>query len=185
MIGGAASDCTIGSFRFHPNPNCRGLFTRQTLSCMGFPEEQACQTEAYMTIDEIIENFELLDDWEDRYKYLIELGDQLEPFPAGKQDAAHKVQGCVSQVWIDSEAEGSGDPVIHYRGTSDAHIVRGLIAVTLALFSDRKASEIVKTDHQAVFDRLGLAEHITPQRSNGLRSMVQRVKDIAAAQLAG
>lgn len=137
-----------------------------------------------MKIDEIIENFELLDDWEDRYKYLIELGDQLEPFPAEKQDAAHKVQGCVSQVWIDSEATEENDPVIYYRGTSDAHIVRGLIAVTLSLFSGRKASEIVETDQQAVFDRLGLAEHITPQRSNGLRAMVQRVKDIAAAKAA-
>ena len=137
-----------------------------------------------MKIDEIIENFELLDDWEDRYKYLIELGDQLEPFPAEKQDAAHKVQGCVSQVWIDSEATSESDPVIHYRGTSDAHIVRGLIAVTLSLFSGRKASEIVETDQQAVFDRLGLGEHITPQRSNGLRAMVQRVKDIATARLA-
>ena len=137
-----------------------------------------------MTIDEIIENFELLDDWEDRYKYLIELGDALEPFPAEKQDAAHKIQGCVSQVWIDSEAAEDRDPVIRYRGTSDAHIVRGLIAVTLALFSGRKASEIVETDQQAVFDRLGLAEHITPQRSNGLRAMVQRIKDIAAAKLA-
>ena len=137
-----------------------------------------------MTIDEIIENFELLNDWEDRYKYLIELGDALEPFPAEKQDAAHKVQGCVSQVWIDSETAEGGDPAIHYRGTSDAHIVRGLIAVTLALFCDRRASEIVETDHQAVFDQLGLAEHITPQRSNGLRAMVQRIKDIAAASLA-
>ena len=137
-----------------------------------------------MKIDEIIENFELLDDWEDRYKYLIELGDQLKPFPAEKQDAAHKVQGCVSQVWIDSEATEGNDPVIHYRGTSDAHIVRGLIAVTLSLFSGRKASEIVETDQQAIFDQLGLAEHITPQRSNGLRAMVQRVKDIAAASLA-
>ena len=137
-----------------------------------------------MKIDEIIENFELLDDWEDRYKYLIELGDQLEPFPAEKQDTAHKVQGCVSQVWIDSEATSESDPVIHYRGTSDAHIVRGLIAVTLSLFSGRKASEIVETDQQAVFDQLGLGEHITPQRSNGLRAMVQRVKDIAAARLA-
>ena len=137
-----------------------------------------------MKIYEIIENFELLDDWEDRYKYLIELGDQLEPFPAEKQDAAHKVQGCVSQVWIDSEATSESDPVIHYRGTSDAHIVRGLIAVTLSLFSGRKASEIVETDQQAVFDQLGLGEHITPQRSNGLRAMVQRVKDIAAARLA-
>ncbi|MCB1386540.1 MAG: SufE family protein [Nitratireductor sp.] len=132
-----------------------------------------------MDIEEIAENFELLDEWEDRYKYLIELGDQLEPFPAEKQDQAHKVQGCVSQVWIDSRAEDGGDPVIHYSGTSDAHIVRGLIAVTLALFSGRPASEILATDEGAVFDRLGLKEHITPQRSNGLKSMVQRVKDIA------
>lgn len=136
-----------------------------------------------MTIDEIIENFEFLDDWEDRYKYLIELGDGLEPFPSDAQTADNKVQGCVSQVWIIHAADAGENPVIHFKGTSDAHIVRGLIAVTLAIFSGRRASEIASTNEQAYFDKLNLTEHITPQRSNGLRSMVGRIKETAAGIL--
>jgi cysteine desulfuration protein SufE len=136
-----------------------------------------------MQIDEIIENFEFLEDWEDRYKYLIELGDQLEPFPEPLQTAENKVQGCVSQVWISSKSDGSADPVINFIGTSDAHIVRGLVAITLAIFSGKKASEIKETDEQAVFSTLGLSEHITPQRSNGLRAMVARIKETATAEL--
>lgn len=130
-------------------------------------------------INEIIENFELLDEWEDRYKYLIELGDQLETFPEELKTAETKVQGCVSQVWIASKVEQSNDPVIKFIGTSDAHIVRGLIAITLAIFSGHKASDILKVDEQAIFDQLDLSEHITPQRSNGLRSMVSRIKEVA------
>ncbi len=136
-----------------------------------------------MNIDEIIENFEFLDDWEDRYKYLIELGDGLKPFPAEAQIPANKVQGCVSQVWIIHSADGGNDPVLNFRGTSDAHIVRGLIAVTLAIFSGKTASEITRTDEQAYFNKLNLTEHITPQRSNGLRAMVTRIKETAAAAL--
>lgn len=136
-----------------------------------------------MKIDEIIENFEFLDDWEDRYKYLIELGDGLEPLAAGEQTAQNKVQGCVSQVWITHSLDGGDDPVITFRGTSDAHIVRGLIAVTLAIFSGKQASEIAKIDEQAYFDQLNLTEHITPQRSNGLRSMVARIKETAGSAL--
>lgn len=132
-----------------------------------------------MQIDEIIDNFEFLDEWDDRYKYLIELGNGLEPFPEEMQVAANKVQGCVSQVWIVASTGEGDDPVIKFRGTSDAHIVRGLIAVALAIFSGKRASEILATDEQAVFSRLNLSEHITPQRSNGLRSMVGRIKDIA------
>ncbi len=137
----------------------------------------------YMQIDDIIENFEFLDDWEDRYKYLIELGDQLKPFPESLQTSQTKVQGCVSQVWISSQNEGSQDPVINFIGTSDAHIVRGLVAITLAIFSGEKASEITTIDEQAIFSKLGLSEHITPQRSNGLRAMVARIKETAAKEL--
>lgn len=131
-------------------------------------------------IDEIIENFEFLEDWDDRYKYLIELGNSLEAFPESDQTTRNKVQGCVSQVWITAECGEGGDPVIAFRGTSDAHIVRGLIAVTLAIFSGRRASEITAIDEQAIFAKLDLSEHITPQRSNGLRAMVARIKEIAA-----
>ncbi len=133
-----------------------------------------------MKIDEIIENFEFLEDWDDRYKYLIELGDGLSEFPAELQNNETKVQGCVSQVWIASKRGEGSDPQINFIGTSDAHIVRGLIAITLAIFSGRKASEIIATNEQVVFQKLGLSEHITPQRSNGLRAMVARIKEVAA-----
>ena len=135
------------------------------------------------SIDEIIENFEFLDDWEDRYKYLIELGDSLPPFPTELQTADTKVQGCVSQVWIAEEVGRGPDPEIVFTGTSDAHIVRGLIAVTLAIFSGKKASEIAALDEQAFFSQLDLSEHITPQRSNGLRAMVARIKDTARTEI--
>ena len=136
-----------------------------------------------MHIEEIIENFEFLDEWDDRYKYLIELGDQLKPFPEALQNNETKVQGCVSQVWIASRTGEGPDPLVEFIGTSDAHIVRGLVAVTLAIFSGKKASEIGHIDEQSIFNKLGLAEHITPQRSNGLRAMVARIKEIAAAAL--
>jgi cysteine desulfuration protein SufE len=133
-----------------------------------------------MLIEEIIENFEFLDDWDDRYKYLIELGDQLPAFPVEQQTQETKVQGCVSQVWITSQAGAEPDPVIEYNGTSDAHIVRGLVAITLAIFSNKTASEILKIDETEIFNRIGLSEHITPQRSNGLRAMVARIKETAS-----
>ncbi|MFK7902130.1 MAG: SufE family protein [Nitratireductor sp.] len=134
-----------------------------------------------MLIDEIIDNFEFLDDWDDRYKYLIELGNSLPAFPQEYQNDEYKVQGCVSQVWI-VPAIGEGEnPIIGFDGTSDAHIVRGLIAITLAIFSNKSASEILTLDETETFKKLDLSEHITPQRSNGLRSMVQRIKDTAKA----
>ena len=135
-------------------------------------------------IETIIEDFEFLDDWEDRYKYLIELGNQLEPLAEEEKTAATKVQGCVSQVWIVSEKSDGSDPQIRIRGDSDAHIVRGLIAVALAVFSGKPASAILATDEATVFSRLNLQEHITPQRSNGLRSMVARIKREAEQALA-
>jgi len=139
-----------------------------------------------MQIDEILENFEFLDEWEDRYRYLIELGRTLEPLPPEAHNAANKVQGCASQVWLETKitGEAEGEPVLHFRGDSDAHIVRGLVALTLALYSDRLANEIVATDAAPIFDRLGFAQHLTPQRSNGLRSMVERIRNDAAAALA-
>lgn len=127
-------------------------------------------------IDTIVENFEYLDDWDDRYRYLIELGESLEPLPGELKNAATKVQGCVSQVWIVSEKSDDEDPVLTFCGDSDAHIVRGLIAIALAIFSGRHASEILATDDNAIFEKIRLAEHITPQRSNGLRSMVKRIR---------
>lgn len=136
------------------------------------------------TIDSIREDFGFLDEWEDRYRYVIELGEALPQFPASAQTDANKVPGCVSQVWLLTDVGAGEDPEVNYKGTSDAHIVRGLVAILLALFSDRRASEIVATDAEAVLRSLGLDEHLTPQRSNGLRSMVRRIKRDAESALA-
>ena len=134
---------------------------------------------------EIIENFEFLDEWDDRYRYLIELGRTLEPLPEAAHNETNKVRGCASQVWLETrvEKDAAGRPVLFFLGDSDAHIVRGLVALTLAIFSGQPAEKIVTTDAAAVFDRLGLGSHLTPQRSNGLRSMVDRIKSDARAAL--
>jgi cysteine desulfuration protein SufE len=139
-----------------------------------------------MTIDEITENFELLEDWDDRYRYVIELGRMLQPLPDAVRTNANKVQGCASQVWLatTSRPDGEGGPILTFVGDSDAHIVRGLIAILLALYSGRAARDILSSDAIALFDRLGLREHLTPQRSNGFRSMVERIKSDARAALA-
>ncbi|MGA8991503.1 MAG: SufE family protein [Rhodoplanes sp.] len=139
-----------------------------------------------MTIDEISENFSLLDEWDDRYRYIIELGRTLAPLPAEAYTDANKVQGCASQVWLITSARpnGAGGPVLAFRGDSDAHIVRGLIAILFSLYSDKSARDILAADPSALFERLGLREHLTPQRSNGLKSMVARIRAEAEAALA-
>lgn len=134
-----------------------------------------------MTIDEIIDGFEFIDDWEERIRFLIELGRELEPLPDEARVDANKVQGCASQVWLQTTVGEGADPVLTFRGDSDAHLVKGLVAVTLALYSGRTAREILATDAGRTFDRIKLREHLTPQRSNGLRSMVERIKREAAA----
>jgi cysteine desulfuration protein SufE len=140
-----------------------------------------------MDIDEITETFALLDDWEERYRYVIELGRALPPFPEAERTREHEVQGCVSRVWLVTRLEDGGPegPVIRFLGDSDAHIVRGLVAILIALFSGRSTREILAIDAEAVLDRLGLREHLTPQRSNGLIAMVRRIRHEAeAAQVA-
>ncbi|MCA1456813.1 SufE family protein [Bradyrhizobium sp. BRP22] len=139
-----------------------------------------------MTIDEIRENFSLLDEWDDRYRYVIELGRMLAPMPEEEHSAANKVQGCASQVWLSRKIDraGNGEPRLHYLGDSDAHIVRGLIAILLTLYSDRTPKEILATDALAIFDEFGFREHLTPQRSNGLRSMIERIRSDARETLA-
>lgn len=129
-------------------------------------------------LDEIIGNFELLDDWDDRYRYLIELGRTLEPLPEDAHTEANKVRGCASQVWLAQRREGGpGESTrLHFLGDSDAHIVRGLVALALAIYSGRSAGEIIETDAFAIYERLGLAAHLTPQRSNGVRAMIDRIK---------
>jgi cysteine desulfuration protein SufE len=139
-----------------------------------------------MTIDEIRDNFALLDDWDDRYRYVIELGRTLDPMPDDEHSAANKVQGCASQVWLSRKLGHNADnePVLSYLGDSDAHIVRGLIAILLTLCSGRTPREILATEPTAVFDELGFKDHLTPQRSNGLRSMVERIRRDAHETLA-
>ena len=138
------------------------------------------------TIDEIRDNFALLDEWDDRYRYVIELGRTLDPLPEEDHSAENKVQGCVSQVWLSRRIDrnGNGEPLLHYRGDSDAHIVRGLVAIVLTLFSGHTPKEILATDALALFKEFGFGEHLTPQRSNGLRAMVERIKNDAREALA-
>ncbi len=135
------------------------------------------------TIQAILDDFSFLDEWEERYRYVIELGEALPEFPDSDRTAANKVQGCVSQVWLTTEYGAGADPVITFRGDSDAHIVRGLVAIMLALFSGQKASDILKIDAEATLKILGLDEHLSSQRANGLRAMVKRIlRDAEAAR---
>jgi len=138
------------------------------------------------TIDEIRENFELLEDWDDRYRYVIELGRTLEPMPEAEHSASNKVQGCASQVWLSKSLERSdtGGALLKYLGDSDAHIVRGLIVILLTLYSGHTPQQILATDAISIFNEFGFREHLTPQRSNGLRSMVERIRTDAREALA-
>ena len=137
-------------------------------------------------IDEIVENFTLLDEWDDRYRYVIELGRTLAPLAEAAHVEANKVRGCASQVWLVTHVKpnGAAGPVLSFEGDSDAHIVRGLIAILFALYSGKAAKEILDVDALALFDRIGLRENLTPQRSNGLRSMVERIRAEAKLALA-
>lgn len=138
------------------------------------------------TIDDIRENFSLLDEWDDRYRYVIELGRTLEPMPEAEHTSQNKVQGCTSQVWLSRQPDrGNREaPVLHFLGDSDAHIVRGLVAILLTLYAGRTAREILAIDAHAMFDEFGFREHLTPQRSNGLRAMIERIRAIARESLA-
>jgi cysteine desulfuration protein SufE len=142
-------------------------------------------TGAMADIDEITGNFSVLDDWDDRYRYLIELGRELTPLPEAARTDANKVQGCASQVWLDTTVRpnGADGPVLSFEGDSDAHIVRGLIAILFALYSGKSAKHILATDAVELFETLGLREHLTPQRSNGFRSMVDRIRSDARTSL--
>ena len=137
------------------------------------------------SLEKIIEDFTFLDDWEDRYRYVIELGKALPDLPEEQRTPANKVQGCASQVWLVSHADGEAkDPVMTFEGESDAHIVRGLVAIVLATYSGKHASEIAGLDAIEVFGKIGLVEHLSSQRANGLRSMVKRIREEAQARLA-
>jgi len=142
-------------------------------------------TETRMTIDELADNFSLFDDWEDRYRYIIDLGRKMEPLPEETKVPANKVEGCMSQVWLTCEARPSGNgagEVLHFAADSDAHIVRGLLAIILMLLSDRPAGEIVAIDADAELAKLDLEGHISPNRRNGVASVVRRIREMAAAR---
>jgi cysteine desulfuration protein SufE len=134
-------------------------------------------------LDELAAEFDLLGDWEERYRYVIELGRSLEPLSDAERSEINKVRGCASQVWLVSEPGGEG--TLRFRGDSDAHIVRGLIAILLRLYSTRKAEMILGFDAREGFERLGLKSALSAQRSNGLFSMVERIRrDAEAARAA-
>jgi len=138
-------------------------------------------------IEVIMDNFSVLEDWDDRYRYLIELGRELPPLAASAHNDANRVQGCASQVWLETDVRpnGAAGPVLSFSGDSDAHLVRGLIAILFAIFSGKAARDILSTDALVLFERMGLREHLTPQRSNGFRAMVERIRTEANAALAG
>lgn len=136
-----------------------------------------------MTKDELIENFSLFDDWEERYRYLIDLGRQMPPLPDGLRTDAHKVEGCMSQVWL---VPGAGpDGRLTFRADSDSAIVKGLIAVLMVLYDGRRPREILDEDAQALLDRLDLGAHISPNRRNGFYAMLERIKKTARAAAGG
>ncbi|MDP1599272.1 SufE family protein [Phenylobacterium sp.] len=130
-------------------------------------------------LEDLSQEFDLLGDWEERYRYVIDLGRELAPLTDAERNDANKVRGCASQVWLVTEPQADGTVV--FRGDSDAHIVRGLIAVLLRLFSGKQAKDILASDAKAAFDKLGLSGHLSAQRSNGLASMVGRVRRDAEA----
>lgn len=136
------------------------------------------------TLDAMIDDFGFLEDWEDRMRYVIELGKALPDLPEAEKTSENKVQGCASQVWLSVSAGEGPDPVMTFAGDSDAFIVRGLVAIVLQAYSGKKASEVVAFDALDLFRQLGLLEHLTAQRANGLRSMIQRIREEAARRMA-
>jgi cysteine desulfuration protein SufE len=138
-------------------------------------------------LNDIVADFEFLDDWEDRYRFVIELGKTLAPLAETDRSASNKVQGCVSQVWLATvvdRSQSAANPVLRFAGDSDAHIVRGLIAILFAIYSEKSAKGILAIDPHQTFAKLGLLEHLTPQRSNGFLSMVARIRRDAERALA-
>lgn len=129
-------------------------------------------------LNAIAEDFAFLADWDDRYRYIIELGRELEPLDAQERNTATKVSGCVSQVWIVSERQGVR---LHFRGDSNSSLVKGLIAIAFSIFNDKAPKDILAIDAYPTFQALGLDAHLTPQRSNGVRAMILRIKADAAS----
>lgn len=149
----------------------------------GASEEEA---RALASIDDILADFDVIDDWEERYRYVIELGKALEPLDEADRTDANKVRGCASQVWLATrvEADPKTGPRLAFTGDSDAHIVKGLVAVMLAIYSGRPAREILELDPEPIFTAISLRDHITPQRANGVNAMIDRIRADARAALA-
>lgn len=137
-----------------------------------------------MDIEEIIENFEFLDDWEERYRYVIDLGRSLQGLDDQDKTEENRVQGCVSNVWMVWELESQTPPVLSFRADSDAHIVRGLVSILLAAFSHKTPDQILAVDIRAIFEELDLQSHLSPSRSNGFFAMVERIKSVASGVVA-
>ena len=138
---------------------------------------------AQEAFEDLAETFEFLDDWEDRYRHVIDMGKAMPDLEAALQVPATKVDGCASQVWLVPKIEGQGpEAIFTFRGSSDAMIVRGLIAVLINLYSGLTVREVLSTDAVVELSRLGLNDHLSAQRSNGLRAMVQRIRETAAAE---
>ena len=141
-----------------------------------------------MSLETIRSDFAFLDDWEDRYRYVIELGRALPPLEDAAKTEATKVRGCASQVWLVTKADrrdGGGPVRLTFRGDSDAHIVRGLVAILLAIYDDHTPAQILAIDAPAIVAELGLKDHLTPQRSNGVASMIERIRAEARRHAAG
>ena len=133
-----------------------------------------------MQLEELADTFEMLGEWEERYRYLIELGRKLPPLPQAEHSEANKVRGCMSQVWMSARSEPGPPLTLHFDGDSDAHIVKGLIALLFMLYSSRTPREILDTDISGAFARLGLDSHLSMNRRNGFYSMVERIRNLAA-----
>ncbi len=136
-------------------------------------------------LQELAETFEFLDDWEERYRYIIDLGRKLEPLPDEYKIDDYRVQGCVSRVWLVPRADPTDESRIQFVADSDAHIVKGLIAIALLLFDDKTPEEILEIDTREVLRRLDLAEHLSPSRSNGFYAMIRRIRETAERRLHG
>lgn len=171
--------CSQGHIKLYKSPRQMSVWSLYPIRIM------ENNLDAMQNAEEIIANFELIDDWEERYRYLIELGQEMEPLSPSEHNASNKVLGCASQVWLKLTVEGEGaESRLRLSGDSDAHIVRGLVALMVALYSGKTLEEALAVDPVQILARIGLEQHLTPQRSNGLRSMVQRIRHDTQAAIA-
>lgn len=135
-----------------------------------------------LNIEDVLASFEILEDWEDRYRYLIDLGRKLPPYPETARDDEHKVEGCVSQVWLNGWFSNDEPPRFYFTGTADAQIVKGLVALMIVIFSGKSSKEILAIDAMTIFEKLGLSRHLSPMRTNGLYAMWRRIQGLATGR---